>query len=185
QLEEQLCSQGQLKDLSDQRAILFDRAQELHKRRKEIPLIITPNSPVDHLLIYGVLDHTRDQLYETWDERETGSCIRHLQRKLLEDIEEHNNDEIEKIILFSGLHAMDYPYWAALDIQNQRELEKRKVQVYSTYSIQLPRNCNVERVQKERREICKELQRLGLPKEVVKIDIPAGPRLSEIMGLLK
>jgi len=179
---ELLCSEGLLKKLSEDSQETSGYQERMNELRAEIPLRVSANSPVDHLKVYGVLDYTRHEWHNTWDEPSVGPCIRTLKAKLMDELSDYTNDEIERIILFSGLYGKEHPYYAADDIQSERALDPGIVQVYTTGYASAHTTAQV--VKKERWDLCSLIQRM-MPKNVVKVELPAGPIVGDLLGRIR
>jgi hypothetical protein len=172
-LRKKLESEGRLKELRAEINRLECLSSNHNITRSSI-VAVTPNISSDTLRTYGVLDYTTDKCYETWDEKRAGSCIRFLTDKMLDELSDVSNEEIEQIIFFSGLYARDHPYNAAMRVNETRGLERGKVQVYSTMSAQPPSYCDVEVLHKEREDLCNRIKQV-LPETVVRLSIFSGP----------
>lgn len=171
ELKNKITSTGRGKKLEEEKE---NNLQTWEKKReqKESLYMISANSPKENLLTYGLLDYTSDRGFDTKDNKHVRTCISYLTDELLRELDDYDKDAISQIILFSGLHGDENPYYAGMRIQDLLELEQGIVQVYSTMSAPPPNDCGVEVLRKERDDICDVIKQMNLPEEVVDVHIP-------------
>jgi len=136
-------------------------------------------SPVENVVNFGVLDYTRAQGFDTWDEDGIVRVFDCLKNKVIDHVEETP----EKIMIFSGLYARDNPYKIASHLASVLELPKGVVEVYGSGFVKPEDWYKQGYNERNRWGICKDLMKL-MPDTVAKVEISSNS-VGSILGAMK
>ncbi|MBU0727083.1 hypothetical protein KKA95_00175 [Patescibacteria group bacterium] len=165
ELRREVYSEAMTKPLREQQLSLLDQIEDLRSLRDDREFKTMVDSPADHLLIYDVFDYAGEPVDRPIEEQDIEPCFQFLQNRLLDDLRGHDNDEIERIVMDVGPH--DWIAEIGVEIQDERGLEHGIVQVYS--SVDNNPHPDVKTIVKSEQEVCDEIKKWGLPREVVEV----------------
>jgi hypothetical protein len=150
----------------------------------EIPVSVSPKSPIPNLLSYGAMHFTTGHDYDVWqgfNGEGPYNCISFLTDEVLDALEDYENDQVGRVIIFAGLYGYDAPFQAARRISNTRNFDEGIVQVYCTgYHDSSIDVGSAVVLRGERESIVQEVSKLNLPPEVVKVYLPPGGTIRDL-----